>query len=52
VTPTAAGFDVAIDNLQLGNPAPGSVPEPGAVFLLGAAGAALLPLLRRRFQQS
>lgn len=45
-------FDVAIDNIQLGTPAPGSVPEPGAIFLFGAVGAALLPLLRRRFQQS
>jgi hypothetical protein len=46
-TPRAAGFDVAIDNLQLGQPV-GAVPEPGAVFLLGTVGAALLPLVRRR----
>lgn len=54
-TPTAAGTDVAIDNLRLGTippPGPGPVPEPGAVFLLGAVGAALLPLLRRRFRHA
>jgi len=42
-TDTAAGFDVAVDNIQLG----AAVPEPGAVLLLGTVGLALLPLVRR-----